>query len=668
MSDVQFLSQKEINDFVDHLDHDEDGCISYQELERQLDTVYEELQPEAKHYNLHHDARAVERHEFLSNLMQSDGKAALPADDFKKLIASWNIPSLEQDRQAAKREDNYLQTISWGRRLRAIWEVDGPQYLFLAFVVAAQIALGVWQCVKYATGSEYQAALGWGVGFAKACAGALYPTLFFMLLSMSRWFSTAMRKSYHISRIINWDLSQSFHIKISCVAIILATLHAIGHLSGSFVFGSRPDRQAAVATLLGPETVPKPYRSYIRSTPGWTGLTALGLFYVLAVMSMPFVRRHSYETFQIGHLLMFPIIGLLMAHGSAALLQFPVMGIVLAIPTLFILGERFVRITAGLHKIPAVLEVLDNETVSITCEIPSSRVWRYKAGQYVFLQVPQISFLQWHPFTISTCIGRKMSLHIKTDGDWTGQLRDLQGSLKFVGIDGPFGAPAQRFYDFDQTIIVGAGIGVTPFSGILTDLQTREDAHGDLGNGAYSIKDHQQIEIPLPHSPMSEKECREDFDLEKYRRVDFHWIVRDKNHLLWFSDLLNRISIGEHDPHLDIRIHNHLTKKRQDISTHIYRWLLESHRTSTQPVSALTGLIAPTHFGRPDFPKIMSNHYEDMVKLFTLDKSRKRKVGVFFCGAPIIGHTLADLCHEMTLRGREDGSGIEYHFQIEVFG
>lgn len=79
-------------------------------------------------------------------------------------------------------------------------------------------------------------------------------------------------------------------------------------------------------------------------------------------------------------------------------------------------------------------------------------------------------------------------------------------------------------------------------------------------------------------------------------------------------------------------------------------------------------MIAPTHFGRPEFPLIMSEHYEEMLDLFAKDKKRNRKVGVFFCGAPIIGHVLADLCQEMTLRGRDDGSGIEYHSQIEVFG
>lgn len=701
MGDVQFLTPAEIDDFVDHLDHDNDGCISYSELEQKLDSVYATLQPEAQQYNLHHDSRKAERHEFLRSIVGKSGeKDNIPADEFKKIVSDWRIPSLEQDKQAAKDEDDYLKNVSWTRRLRAMWEVDGPEYLFLAFVVSAQIALGVWQCIKYATGPEYQAALGWGVGLAKAAAGALYPTLFFMLLSMSRWFSTWLRKSYYISRVINWDLSQSFHVKISCVAIAFATLHAIGHLSGSFVYGSSPDRQAAVAALLGPDAVPKTYSSYLRSTPGWTGLTALGLFYTLALLSMPFIRKRSYEIFQIGHLLMFPIIGLLAAHGTAKLLQFPVLGFVLAFPTALVVFERATRIAAGLHKIPAKLEILDSETVRITCEIPKSRIWRYKAGQYVFLQVPQISFFQWHPFTISTCIGRRMTLHVKTDGDWTGKLRSLKDSLEFVGIDGPFGAPAQRFYDFDQSIIVGAGIGVTPFSGILNDLQIREDKHwgrvakrlsrresspggdapvGEKGDDQANPPRHSFAATSQQLTLRDDANAEDDspaatatytnYDLDKYHRVDFHWIVRDKNHLNWFSSLLNDLSSSSHDHnHLDLRLTAHLTKKRKELPTHIFRVLLERHRTPAQPVSPLTGLIAPTHFGRPDFPKILDEHYQSMLELFARDPARKRKIGVFFCGAPIIGRVLADLCHEMTVRGREDGSAIEYHFQIEVFG
>jgi len=89
-----------------------------------------------------------------------------------------------------------------------------------------------------------------------------------MITSMSRYLSTFARKSYYLSRFINWDLHQSFHIKISCVALFFATTHAIGHLTGSFVFGSMKSREAAVASLLGPDKVPRPYIVYIRSLPG----------------------------------------------------------------------------------------------------------------------------------------------------------------------------------------------------------------------------------------------------------------------------------------------------------------------------------------------------------------------------------------------------------------
>ena len=346
-------------------------------------------------------------------------------------------------------------------------------------------------------------------------------------------------------------------------------------------------------------------------------------------------------------------------------------GILARIPTLLVLLERSTRILLGFHKVPASLEVLDDDTVVISANIPHYRLWPYKAGQYVLLQVPQISFFQWHPFTISTCIGNEMQVHIKTDGDWTAKLRGMAG-LKYVGIDGPFGAPAQRFYDFDQAMVVGPGIGVTPFSGILTDLQSREDHHWSQGRRHSRSASRTTSRRP---SVQSEKAFPEDstagksnIDLSRYRRVDFHWIVPDKNHLLWFSDLLTLISSGPHNPNLDIRIQTHVTQKRKNIGKHVFRWLLEKHRTKDHPASPLTGLINPTRSGRPDLPAIMDRHYEEMLELFRRDGKRKRRVGVFFCGAPVIGHQLADLCQELTLRRREEVMGVEYHFMMKVFG
>jgi dual oxidase len=66
----------------------------------------------------------------------------------------------------------------------------------------------------------------------------------------------------------------------------------------------------------------------------------------------------------------------------------------------------------------------------------------------------------------------------------------------------------------------------------------------------------------------------------------------------------------------------------------------------------------------------MDDHYERMRKLLVSGdgfQNKKRKVGVFFCGNPIIGYELADRCWILTLRGREDKSLLQYHFMMEVF-
>ncbi|KAI3543674.1 FAD-binding domain-containing protein [Colletotrichum abscissum] len=792
---VTYLTEDEITSFLDDLDHNGDGYIDYAEVEAKLDAAHDELAPGGQvkpHHVISRHASPEKpnqsssssdenrlRHEFLRSVMGLAGSdddddtsrtRRIPRAAFAARVREWKIPSLKQDADSETSQRDFIQHLRLSRRLRAYWAVHGPEIAFLGLVASSLIAFGVWQCVKYATTPQYRAAFGWGVVLAKTCAGMLYPTFFFLILSMSRYFSTLLRRSYRVSRFINWDLSQSFHIKISCLALALATLHAVGHLTGSFYHGSRPGNQDAVAAVLGPDAVPRPYVEYVRSLPGFTGITALGLFYLLALLSMPAVRRWNYEVFQLAHLLMYPIIGLMMAHGTAALLQWPMFGYFLAVPTLLILVERVVRVGTGFHRIRATLTVLDGETVEVAATIPSERMWKYRAGQYVFLQVPAISAFQWHPFTVSICQGREFRLHIKTDGNWTKRLRDLGGKGEGeadaateieVGINGPFGAPAQRFYDFNHTIIVGSGIGVTPFSGILADLQARDDEEHGGPTHSHHHRAHQHrhdsettvvtekketnerkgsgstmaaattTEAPDGNDPTKPPNPSEAFTFAPdYRRVDFHWTVRDRNYLLWIADLLNSVSRSQdwhrrHEgpsQHLDIRIATHVTQKRRDIVTHVYRWLLEMHRTEEHPESPLTGLLNPTHFGRPDFDAILDRHYEDM-RRFRASKRMKAnagggaaadsmanagevgtdgnhrsengdaraddrgstrgasgerrdveeedeelKVGVFYCGAPVVGEILADKCRQLTVRGRHDGSKIEYHFMIEVFG
>ena len=262
--DVRALTEREIDSFLDELDHNGDGFIDYSEVEQKLDAVYDELvqgKPQAHHrlhrHHEHNTKQDHDRHAFLRSIISSDVQR-IPRPDFAARVRGWGIPSMEQDSAAGASQRAYMRSLGAWRRLRSYWAVHGPEVAFLCLVVSLQVAFGVWQCVMYATTPQYQAALGWGVVLAKTCAGALYPTLFFVILSMSRYFSTFMRKWYHVSRFVNWDLGQSFHIKMSCVALALATLHAIGHLAGSFNWGSRQSNEGEVAALLGPDAVPRP--------------------------------------------------------------------------------------------------------------------------------------------------------------------------------------------------------------------------------------------------------------------------------------------------------------------------------------------------------------------------------------------------------------------------
>ena len=108
---------------------------------------------------------------------------------------------------------------------------------------------------------------------------------------------------------------------------------------------------------------------------------------------------------------------------------------------------------------------------------------KYKAGQYVFLNVPDVSALQWHPFTITSAPDDPyVSVHIRQVGDFTNELGELLGcniptekgyvpkELPKLRIDGPFGAPAEDVFNNEIAILVGCGIGVTPFASILKNI------------------------------------------------------------------------------------------------------------------------------------------------------------------------------------------------------
>jgi hypothetical protein len=92
-------------------------------------------------------------------------------------------------------------------------------------------------------------------------------------------------------------------------------------------------------------------------------------------------------------------------------------------------------------------------------------------GQHVYLNVPEISQLEWHPFSISSAAEDRVTTHhIKSQGPstFTGKLHDLfrqaieEGRLSKVrvNVDGPYGVPLE-YQRYEKIIFVAGGIGIT---------------------------------------------------------------------------------------------------------------------------------------------------------------------------------------------------------------
>jgi NADPH oxidase 1 len=116
--------------------------------------------------------------------------------------------------------------------------------------------------------------------------------------------------------------------------------------------------------------------------------------------------------------------------------------------------------------------------------------FRYLAGQWLWLNIPELSHIQLHPFTITSSPSDDyVSLHIRCVGDWTDDLARHVGitesiedethttctsislpDILRIKVDGPFGAPAELVYRQNAAICVGSGIGITPWASVLKDI------------------------------------------------------------------------------------------------------------------------------------------------------------------------------------------------------
>ncbi|KAL2336003.1 hypothetical protein Fmac_010449 [Flemingia macrophylla] len=102
----------------------------------------------------------------------------------------------------------------------------------------------------------------------------------------------------------------------------------------------------------------------------------------------------------------------------------------------------------------------------------------YNPTSVMFINVPSISKLQWHPFTItsnSNLEQEKLSVVIKNEGTWTRKLHHLLSTPSTidrlsVSVEGPYGPVSNNYLRHDTLVMVSGGSGITPFISVVREL------------------------------------------------------------------------------------------------------------------------------------------------------------------------------------------------------
>jgi NADPH oxidase len=230
--------------------------------------------------------------------------------------------------------------------------------------------------------------------------------------------------------------------------------------------------------------------------PGITGHILLLILFTMFVTAVEKVRRSKFEVFSYIHHLFILFFLITALHGAFCFIKvdkadvcngggsswkwFIASGVVYAI-------ERILREWRG-HRNTEILKVIQHPSKVVQIQIKKTARLG-KPGQYVFICCPELSLFQWHPFTLTSAPNEDFySVHIRVVGDWTKALADRLGcqfnktgsiprlamtTLPMIMVDGPYGTASEDVYDYEVSVLVGAGIGVVSLFILLLICWTR---------------------------------------------------------------------------------------------------------------------------------------------------------------------------------------------------
>uniref|UniRef100_A0A8C9DSE1 NADPH oxidase 3 n=1 Tax=Prolemur simus TaxID=1328070 RepID=A0A8C9DSE1_PROSS len=505
-----------------------------------------------------------------------------------------------------------------------------------------------------------RAILGSTLAWARASALCLNFNCMLILLPVSRNLISFIRGTSICCR-GPWrrqlDKNLKFHKLIAYGIAVNATIHIVAHLFNleRYHLSQTEEAGGLVAALskLGNapnETYLNPIRTFhtntttelLKTIAGITGLVISLALILIMTSSTEFIRQVSYELFWYTHHVFIIFFISLAIHGAGRIVrgqtpeslslhnvtfcrdhyaewqtatQCPVPQFsgkepsawkwVLS-PVVLYACERIIRFWRFQQEV-VITKVVSHPSGVLELHM-KKRSFKMAPGQYILVQCPAISSLEWHPFTLTSAPQEDFfSVHIREAGDWTrallkafgaeGQAPKEPWSLPRLAVDGPFGAALTDVFHYPVSVCIAAGIGVTPFAALLKSIWYQ---------------------------------CCDSQTQLKLSKVYFYWICRDARAFEWFADLLLSLEtrMSEQGKTHFLSYHIFLTGWDENQAIHIALHWDENNDVIT---------------GKLSFPCL---------------------VGVFSCGPKALSKTLQRMCH---LYSSADPRGVHFYYNEESF-
>ncbi|GAB2274289.1 hypothetical protein Dimus_009055 [Dionaea muscipula] len=535
----------------------------------------------------------------------------------------------------------------------------------LGLWLTVNVILFVYKFKQYRHKAAFQV-MGYCVCVAKGAAETLKFNMALILLPVCRRTLTKLRSTF-LYRLIPFDDNINFHKTISAGIAIGTFLHVIMHVSCDFPRlvhcpGDKFRRYLGIDFNFRQPT----YGDLVSSIPGVTGIVMIMLMtfaFTLATHSFrrnvvklpwPFHHLAGFNAFWYAHHLLVVVYALLIVHGYFLFLTHQwfkkTTWMYILFPVCLYASERtLTSVYDHNHHVDIIKAIIYTGNV-LALYMSKPPGFRYKSGMYLFVKCPDISNFEWHPFSITSAPGDDyLSVHIRTLGDWTTALKEkfaeaceppsivlptngsrlvrmetrartdyedqsLQPNFPRIIVKGPYGAPAQNYNKYDILLLIGLGIGATPFISIIKDLlhlmkQQQNSSTQDL------------VERKGPH------------------RAYFYWVTREQGSFEWFKGVMD--DIADHDTDHVIEMHSYLTSvyEEGDARSALIA-MVQSLQHAKNGVDVVSESRIRTHFARPNWKKVFGG---------LASTHASSRIGVFYCGSAMLTKQLKELCQEFSL-------------------